>query len=236
MVMARWVTPGFLDTPPARGLRAMLLRTDPEGYAAAAEAIAPADLTAQTSKLRVPTLIIVGDQDQSTPVATAQAMLASIQGASLIVLPNAAHIPTVEAPEAVTAAMRGFLNPGIEDYFDAGMTVRRQVLGSAHVDRATAGITDFDRDFQAFITRTAWGAVWTRPGLDRRTRSLLTIAMMAALGHYEELKLHVRASVNTGATKADVAEVLMQVAVYGGIPAGNAAVRIAKETYKEMEA
>ena len=109
------------------------------------------------------------------------------------------------------------------------------MLGEAHVARASAGITEFDRDFQHFITRTAWGGVWTRPGLDRRTRSLLTIAMMAALGHHEELKLHIRASKNTGATPADIAEVLIQVGVYGGIPAANSAVRIAKETFKEME-
>ena len=113
------------------------------------------------------------------------------------------------------------------------MEVRKQVLGEAHVARATANMTDLDRDFQAFITRTAWGSVWTRPGLDWRTRSLLTIAMMAALGHEEELKLHLRASKNTGATPADIAEVLMQVAVYGGVPAANAAFRAAKEILGE---
>ena len=132
--------------------------------------------------------------------------------------------------------MRAFLSPENPDYYDAGMTVRRQVLGEAHVDRATAGITDFDRAFQHFITRTAWGSVWTRPGLDRRTRSLLTIALMAALGHHEELKLHVRASRNTGATPEDIAETLIQVSVYAGIPAANAAFRVAKETFKEMDA
>jgi 4-carboxymuconolactone decarboxylase len=113
------------------------------------------------------------------------------------------------------------------------MVVRRQVLGEDHVARATEKITDLDRDFQAFITRTAWGGVWTRPGLDRRTRSLLTIAMMACLGHEEELKLHLRASKNTGATPADIAEALMQVAVYGGVPAANAAFRVAKESFGE---
>ncbi len=123
----------------------------------------------------------------------------------------------------------------VEDFYAAGMEVRRQVLGEAHVARATSGITDFDRAFQEFITRTAWGGVWTRPGLDRRTRSLLTLALMAALGHHEELKLHVRASRNTGAAPEDIAEVLIQVAAYAGIPAGNSAVRIAKETLKEMD-
>jgi 3-oxoadipate enol-lactonase/4-carboxymuconolactone decarboxylase len=179
-------------------------------------------------------MILVGDQDASTPVAAAAALQRAIANASLVVIENAAHIPTVEQPEAVTKAMLDFLNPAITDYFTAGMAVRKQVLGEAHVAQASARITDLDRDFQAFITRTAWGGVWTRPGLDRRTRSLLTIAMMASLGHEEELKLHLRASANTGAAPADIAEVLMQVAVYAGVPAANSAFRTAKEIFAEI--
>jgi 3-oxoadipate enol-lactonase/4-carboxymuconolactone decarboxylase len=167
-------------------------------------------------------------------VAAAQALNAAIAGSALVIIENAAHIPTVEKPAEVTAALNAFLAPPVTDYFAAGMNVRRQVLGEAHVARATANITDLDRDFQAFITRTAWGGVWTRPGLDRRTRSLLTIAMMASLGHEEELKLHLRASKNTGATPADIAESLMQVAVYAGVPAANSAFRTAKEIFREI--
>lgn len=232
-VMARWVTPDFMNAPEAAGLRAMLLRTPAEGYAAAAEAIATADLTTGTSTLTLPTLIVVGDQDAATPVASAQALHAVIAGSSLTIIDGGAHIPTVEKPAEITAAIRAFLSPPIADYYKAGMVVRRQVLGEDHVARATEKITDLDRDFQAFITRTAWGGVWTRPGLDRRTRSLLTIAMMACLGHEEELKLHLRASKNTGATPAEIAEALMQVAVYGGVPAANAAFRVAKESFGE---
>ncbi|MCW3474247.1 bifunctional 3-oxoadipate enol-lactonase/4-carboxymuconolactone decarboxylase PcaDC [Limobrevibacterium gyesilva] len=233
-VMARWVTPGFLGAPPAQGLRAMLLRTDPEGYAGAAEAIAAADLS--SAALCVPALVLVGDQDAATPLGTAEALARAIPGARLQVIAHAAHLPTAEQPDAVTAAMRAFLEPSVADFYEAGMAVRRQVLGEAHVARAGAAITEFDRPFQQFITRTAWGGVWTRPGLDRRTRSLLTLALMAALGHHEEFKLHVRASRNTGATPADISEVLIQVAAYAGIPAANSAVRIAKETFKEMDA
>jgi 3-oxoadipate enol-lactonase/4-carboxymuconolactone decarboxylase len=233
-VLARWVTAAFIDAPESHGLREMLVRTPAEGYAAAAEAIAAADLTVTTSTLHVPALIVVGDQDLATPVAAAQALNAAIAGSSLIILENAAHIPTVEKPAEVTAALAAFLTPAITDFFAAGMSVRKQVLGEAHVARATANITDLDRDFQAFITRTAWGSVWTRPGLDRRTRSLLTIAMMASLGHEEELKLHLRASKNTGATPADIAEALMQVAVYAGVPAANSAFRTAKEIFREI--
>jgi 3-oxoadipate enol-lactonase/4-carboxymuconolactone decarboxylase len=114
------------------------------------------------------------------------------------------------------------------------MTVRRSVLGDAHVDRAEAKKTAFDADFQRFIVEGAWGSVWSRPGLDKRTRSLLVIALMAALGHEEELAMHIRATRNTGATAEDVKEVLLMVAVYAGVPAANTAIRIAKEVYEGL--
>lgn len=117
-----------------------------------------------------------------------------------------------------------------ESRYDAGMRVRREVLGDAHVDRALARQTSFDASFQQFITETAWGSLWARPDLDRRTRSLITIAILAALGRTEELTLHLRATANTGATPAEVAEALMHVAVYGGVPAANSAFAIAKAT------
>jgi 4-carboxymuconolactone decarboxylase len=111
----------------------------------------------------------------------------------------------------------------------SGMDVRRQVLGDEHVDRALAAATSFDADFQRFITETAWGAVWSRPGLDLRTRSLITIALLAAQGRQEELGLHLRATRNTGASPDEVAEALLHVAAYAGIPAANAAFARAKE-------
>ncbi len=111
--------------------------------------------------------------------------------------------------------------------FEEGMRVRREVLGDAHVERAAAGATALDADFQRFITETAWGAVWARPGLDRRTRSLITIAILAALGR-EELALHLRASRNIGVDPREVAEALLHVAVYAGVPAANSAFAAAK--------
>lgn len=121
-----------------------------------------------------------------------------------------------------------------EDTFEQGMKVRRAVLGDAHVNRAEANKTAFDADFQQFITETAWGTVWSRPGMDRKTRHLLTIAMMAALGKEHELAMHLRATTNTGVTPDEVKEVLLQVAVYAGIPAANSAVAIAKQVFSEM--
>lgn len=121
------------------------------------------------------------------------------------------------------------------DRYALGLKTRRSVLGDAHVDRATKAITDFDRDFQTFITEGAWGSVWSRPGLTKRERSLITLALLAGLGHEEEVVLHTKATRNTGATLEDISEVLMHVAVYAGVPAANTAFRIIKKVIAETE-
>jgi 4-carboxymuconolactone decarboxylase len=115
-----------------------------------------------------------------------------------------------------------------------GMRTRRAVLGDAHVDRAEAAKTAFDAPFQALITEAAWSHVWSRPDWTGRERSMVTIALLAALGHDEEVAMHVRATLNTGATPADVREALLHVAIYAGVPAANRAFRIARQTYEEM--
>jgi len=118
---------------------------------------------------------------------------------------------------------------------ERGMRVRREVLGDAHVDRAEAAKTPLTEEFQDLLTRYAWGEVWTRPGLDRRTRSCITIAMLVALGHTEELKLHLRAALNNGLTRDEIKEVLLQTAIYAGVPAANAAFRAAQEVLESGE-
>ncbi|MFD1475639.1 4-carboxymuconolactone decarboxylase [Ancylobacter polymorphus] len=115
------------------------------------------------------------------------------------------------------------------------MAVRRAVLGDAHVDRASLAITAFDEDFQTFITESAWGSVWARPDFTPRERSILTIALLAALGHDEEVAMHVRATRNTGATAGDLREAMLHVAVYAGVPAANHAIKIIKQTLASME-
>jgi len=122
-----------------------------------------------------------------------------------------------------------------DEKYEKGMQVRKSVLGEDYVNRAEANKTDFDADFQRFITEGAWGSVWSRPGLDKKTRHLLTIAMLATLGNHEELAMHIRATPNTGVTREDIKEVLLQVAVYAGIPAANAAMAIAKGVFAEMD-
>jgi 4-carboxymuconolactone decarboxylase len=121
----------------------------------------------------------------------------------------------------------------MHDRHAEGMATRRAVLGDAHVDRAEALKTEFDADFQRFITEGAWGSVWSRPHLTRRERSMITIALLAALGHWEEVAMHVRATRNTGASPEDLREVLMHVAVYAGVPAANHAFKIVKQTLAE---
>ncbi len=115
---------------------------------------------------------------------------------------------------------------------EEGMAVRRQVLGSEHVDQVTAATSELDRGFQEWITENVWGRIWTRPGLDLKTRSMLTIAILGALNH-EELELHLRAARNTGVTPPEVAEVLLHVAAYAGVPAANRAFKLAKSIYEQ---
>ena len=121
------------------------------------------------------------------------------------------------------------------DRHATGMTVRREVLGDAHVDRAEAQKTDFDAPFQELITNAAWGTVWASDAISRRERSMLTLALLAAMGNFEEIPMHVRATARTGASKQDVLEAFQHVAIYCGVPKANHAIKIARDTYAEME-
>ncbi len=124
--------------------------------------------------------------------------------------------------------------PKQQALFAQGMETRRAVLGDAHVDAAEANQTEFDAPFQALITEGAWGSVWSRPHWSKRERSMVTIALLAALGYDEELAMHVRATRNTGASEADLREAMMHVAIYAGVPAANRAIKIVKQTYADM--
>lgn len=123
----------------------------------------------------------------------------------------------------------------MSERFDNGMKVRRAVLGDAHVDRAEAAKTDIDRPFQSLITEAAWGTVWASDRISRRERSMLTIALLAATGNFEEIPMHVRATANTGASVTDVTEALQHVAIYAGVPKANHALKLVKQTFLEME-
>jgi len=123
----------------------------------------------------------------------------------------------------------------IAELYKKGMDIRTAVLGRAHVERAKSRTTPFNEDFQNFITQYAWGSVWSRPGLERKARSMLVLGMLAALGRTDEFKLHVRATRNTGVTRDEIKEILLMVAVYGGVPAANSAFHHAAEVLAEMD-
>ncbi|MFL6111960.1 MAG: 3-oxoadipate enol-lactonase [Catenulispora sp.] len=241
---SRWFTPAFAGAPAALALVADLRAADPDDYAALCDALARFDLRAELSRITVPTLVIAGRDDPVIPAARARELADGIPGASLTEVAHASHLAGVEQPGPVLAALLGHLDrlghlghlavPHEDNSrHAAGMTVRRAVLGDAHVDRAVANTTAFTAAFQDFITRYAWGEIWTRPGLSRQTRSCITITALVALGHHDELAMHIRAALRNGLTPDEIGEVLLQSAVYCGVPAANAAFAIANRVLEE---
>ncbi len=236
-IMQRFFSANKQESTGAQSTRAVLLGSDPKGYAACCSALLDADTRASLSKISVPALVIGSDKDPSTPWEGNGSILArDIPKAKAFRL-QTAHLSNLEQPRAFTTAVLDFLlaEKSTEDPLEVGMQVRRQVLGDEHVDRSLKNATDFTRDFQELITRYAWGAVWTRPGLDHRTRRLLVLAVTAALGRWEEFRLHLRAALAHDLEVCDVKETLLQVAVYAGVPAANTAFQIAKEEIDRLE-
>ncbi|MEV8019816.1 4-carboxymuconolactone decarboxylase [Streptomyces sp. NPDC086554] len=277
----RWFTPGFAAAQPAITDWAvqMVRTTDPGCYIAACEALAAFDVRAELGRIGVPTLVLVGSEDQVTGPGEARTLVAGIPDARLAVVPGASHLAPVEQPAAVTDLLvrhfstawptpgdatgthaaisappvKPVLAPppvspvaeigpmaqpeavggGRPDPYDAGIKVRREVLGDAHVDRALAAADDFSGDFQELITRYAWGEVWNRPGLDRRSRSCVTLTALVAGGHLDELGFHIRAALRNGLTPLEIKEVLLQAAVYCGVPAANSAFKVAQAVIRE---
>ncbi|MFB6850118.1 4-carboxymuconolactone decarboxylase [Streptomyces sp. NPDC056373] len=281
----RWFTGGFAAAQPAITEWAvqMVRTTDPGCYIASCEALASFDVRPELGRVGVPTLVLVGSDDQVTGPAEARTLVAGIPDARLAVVPGASHLVPVEQPAAVTdllvrhfstawqpayetstgqtalpqAALKPVLSPappqplqtgpvaeiapaavppqvqGRPDPYDAGIKVRREVLGDAHVDRALAHADDFSGDFQELVTRYAWGEIWDRPGLDRRTRSCVTLTALVAGGHLDELAFHTRAALRNGLTPGEIKEVLLQAAVYCGVPAANSAFKVAQQVIRE---
>ncbi|WP_330286774.1 bifunctional 3-oxoadipate enol-lactonase/4-carboxymuconolactone decarboxylase PcaDC [Streptomyces sp. NBC_00576] len=277
----RWFTSGFAAAQPAITEWAvqMVRTTDPGCYIAACESLAAFDVRGELARVGVPTLVLVGSDDQVTGPAEARTLVAGIPDARLAVVPGASHLVPVEQPAAVTDLLvRHFstawqpaydigtgqtaisaapvkpalaapqpITPiaeiappavqpeaqGRPDQYDAGMKVRREVLGDAHVDRALTQADEFSGDFQDFVTRYAWGEIWNRPGLDRRSRSCVTLTALVAGGHLDELAFHTRAALRNGLTPVEIKEVLLQAAVYCGVPAANSAFKVAQQVIRE---
>ncbi|MFF3639166.1 alpha/beta fold hydrolase [Streptomyces sp. NPDC002250] len=274
----RWFTGGFAAAQPAITEWAvqMVRTTDPGCYIAACEALAGFDVRPELGRVGVPTLVLVGSDDQVTGPAEARTLVAGIPDARLAVVPGASHLVPVEQPAAVTdllvrhfstawqqpydtgqtalpaapvhpavaappqagpvAEIAPFVPPqppGPPDRYQSGLKVRREVLGDAYVDQELAQADEFSGDFQEFMTRYTWGEVWDRPGLDRRTRSCVTLTALIAGGHLEDLALHVRAALRNGLTPHEIREVLLQAAVYCGVPAASRAFRVARQVVRE---
>ena len=163
-----------------------------------------------------------------------KAMADKIPNSRYILIDGVGHIPCVETPHDIFKHIYEFAFYGeTKTLYERGMVTRRAVLGNAHVNRVEANKTDFDKDFQEYITNSAWGAVWSRPTLTRRERSMITIAVLATLGHHEEVEMHLRATKNTGATIEDIKEVLLHIGIYAGVPVSNIAYKLAKKVFSE---
>ena len=239
-VLRGWVSERLPSEQPAAfaGWRRMFEATPAEGYIGACEALREADYTDQVAAIRAPTLALAGDADRATTPDIVRATAERIPGARFEIIAGAGHLPCLEKVADLAALIAGHVvgaQSADTSRFDAGMNVRRAVLGEAHVARATAAITPFDAAFQRFITEGAWGSIWSRDHFTRRERSIVTIALLAALGQDDEVAMHVRATANTGASPEDIAEALLHVAVYAGVPAANHAIKIAKKTFAERE-
>ena len=233
--LGRWFTPAFLTERPDVASRygAVLSGVDPEGYASCCDALATADVTADLGRVQAPTLVLAGAEDPVVPPESATATMKAVRGSSLCVLAGAAHLANVEQPDTFNRVVLDHLaGPAHE----RGLAVRRAVLGDAHVDRALARATELSAPWQDFLNGWPWGDVWARPGLERETRRLVAISILVALGRVEELELHVRAALRAGLSTTTLREVLLQTAVYAGVPAANTAFAIANRVWAEVAA
>lgn len=229
MVVKAWFTPAFLEREPATvaRLHGMVASTDPAGYIACCAALREADLRPEIRRITARALVVAGAHDATTTVADAQFIWSQLRSAQQVTLPGA-HLTNVEfAAEFSRHALALFAADAASTI---GEATRRRILGNAHVDRAIRSATPLTADFQDFLTRYVWGEIWTRPGLDHRTRRVLVIGTMIALGRWEEFAMHVRAAVREGGfTAEDIREIILQQAVYCGIPAANHAMTVAGE-------
>ncbi|MET0789655.1 MAG: 4-carboxymuconolactone decarboxylase, partial [Cellulomonas sp.] len=243
----RWFGAGFLDREPETGsaLLHALQAADDAGYVQVCGALAAHDVRDRLAEIGAPVLAVAGAEDVATPPDKLREIAEGVKDGRYVELPGVAHLAPAEAPGAVARLIRGHVlgerepeedgadDRTVREVRDAGFVVRREVLGDAHVDRSIAGTTDLTRDFQELITQYAWGGIWTRPGLDRRSRSLITLTALVARGHHEELELHLRAARTNGLSVDEIKELLLQTAIYCGVPDANTAFRIAQRVLAE---
>jgi 3-oxoadipate enol-lactonase / 4-carboxymuconolactone decarboxylase len=245
-VMERFFSSGFRARRPevVETVRAAMLAQSPDGYRGCGAAIRDMALLEGLPSIQAPTLVITGAKDVATPFeGHAEKIVAAVPGARHVQI-DGAHLPSLEAPTALAGAIRDFVGQvrhgtavreAKDTLFEAGLVTRRKVLGDAWVDKSLAKRTAFTADYQAMITRYAWNEIWSRPGLDHRTRRLLVLAICASLARWEEFRLHVRAGLEQGGfTQDELKETLMQLAIYAGVPAANTAFTEAADVMSEL--
>ncbi len=239
LAIANWFTPAFRDREPGTIARfhQMVASCSPEGYIGCCAALRDADLREAIGGIRVPSLVVAGDQDPSTPLVDAEFIATAIHGSTLLTL-NAAHLTNVECADSFSRHAEMMFSVadahrGRSGRHPGGEAMRRRILGNDHVDRAIRSATPLTEEFQDLITRYVWGEIWTRPGLDERSRRVLVLGTMIALGRWEEFALHVRAAVTEGGfTADDVKEIILQQAVYCGVPAAHHALKVAGDALR----
>lgn len=252
----RWFAPGSIEREPELSGRLLhaLRDADAESYSLCCEALAAYDVRDRLGELRMPVVALWGEHDAVAPEPKAVEIADGVVHGRAEMIAGVAHLPPAEDPAATAAALLAFFESaddasstpvtepaprpdgeGLTDgeRYAQGMRARREVLSDAHVDRAIAGTTSVTADFQDLITRYAWGDIWSRPGLDRRSRSVAVLTSLIAHGHHEELAMHVRAALRNGLTIDEIREVILQSAIYSGVPAANSAFRIANEVLGE---
>lgn len=227
ILLDRWLPGPYRHDHPevVTAVTAMIESCNDEGYAGCCEAIAIMDQRPDLASIVAPTLVVAGAEDPVIPPATCLELAQAVPGAAFCCLPGASHLVNLPYPERFAALV---VDHVAGTSAARGMAVRRSVLGDAHVDRATAQASAFSAPFQDLLTRYAWGEIWSRPALDRRTRSAVTLAMLVALGRTDELSFHVPAAVQNGLGPEEIREVLLQAAVYAGVPAAREAFLVAE--------
>jgi 3-oxoadipate enol-lactonase / 4-carboxymuconolactone decarboxylase len=235
----RWFAPGFIDREhaTASALLHALKDADRSSYAWVCDALSDFDVRDRLTEITTPVLAVAGGLDEAAPIIRLREIADRVQRGHLVVLDDVAHLPPAEAPAEVARLIAGHARRSqtVGTVQDSGMAMRRSVLGDAHVDQATKNTTDFTRDFQDLITEYAWGSIWTRPGLDRRSRSLITLTALVARGHHDELAIHLRAARTNGLSNDEIKELLLQTAIYCGVPDANTAFRIAQDVLASLD-
>jgi 3-oxoadipate enol-lactonase/4-carboxymuconolactone decarboxylase len=248
----RWFTPAFIARAPAlvASVVEMLKLCDPEGYAGCCEAIASWDERERLGLVSSPTLVVAGNDDPVTPPAHAYAVAAGVRAARVVVVEHASHLAVLERPTLIARLLLDHLaRPALSDDASVetrdqadverarrGEAIRRAVLGDAHVDRARANTTEFSAPFQDLVNRYPWGEIWARPGLSRAERSIVTLTVLAALQHEDELAMHVVAALRNGLTPEQIQQILLQLGVYAGVPVANRAFAVAERALEQAGA